>query len=54
MDFLTDILLWPTLISKYSGTMTAAPNFAYALLAKRLRRRAAARRVRPVQRCGAR
>jgi fatty-acyl-CoA synthase len=37
MDFLTDILLWARLIDKYRGTMTAAPNFAYALLAKRLR-----------------
>ncbi|CAA0138153.1 Putative ligase/MSMEI_5285 [Mycolicibacterium vanbaalenii] len=40
MDFLGDILLWPKLISKYKGTMTAAPNFAYNLLAKRLRRQA--------------
>lgn len=40
MDFLTDILLWPRLIDKYAGTMTAAPNFAYALLARRLRRQA--------------
>lgn len=40
MDFLTDILLWPKLIDKYAGTMTAAPNFAYVLLAKRLRRQA--------------
>jgi fatty-acyl-CoA synthase len=40
MDFLTDILLWPKLIDKYAGTMTAAPNFAYVLLAKRLRRHA--------------
>jgi fatty-acyl-CoA synthase len=40
MDFLGDILLWPRLIHKYRGTMTAAPNFAYALLAKRLRRHA--------------
>jgi fatty-acyl-CoA synthase len=40
MDFLTDILLWARLIDKYHGTMTAAPNFAYALLAKRLRRHA--------------
>jgi fatty-acyl-CoA synthase len=40
MDFLGDILLWPRLIDKYQGTMTAAPNFAYALLAKRLRRHA--------------
>lgn len=40
MDFLADILLWPRLIDKYAGTMTAAPNFAYALLAKRLRRQA--------------
>ena len=40
MDFLSDILLWPKLIDKYQGTMTAAPNFAYNLLAKRLRRQA--------------
>ncbi|MGV0745077.1 fatty acyl-AMP ligase [Mycolicibacterium sp. XJ870] len=40
MDFLQDTLLWPRLIDKYKGTMTAAPNFAYALLAKRLRRQA--------------
>ena len=40
MDFLSDILLWARLIDKYKGTMTAAPNFAYALLAKRLRRQA--------------
>ncbi|OSC39112.1 long-chain fatty acid--CoA ligase [Mycobacterium decipiens] len=40
VDFLTDILLWPKLIDKYRATMTAAPNFAYALLAKRLRRHA--------------
>ncbi|MGH3598525.1 MAG: AMP-binding protein, partial [Mycobacterium sp.] len=39
-DFLGDVLLWPRLIDKYRGTMTAAPNFAYALLAKRLRRHA--------------
>ncbi len=38
MDFLGDILLWARLIDKYQATMTAAPNFAYALLAKRLRR----------------
>ena len=40
IDFLADILLWPRLIDKYRATMTAAPNFAYALLAKRLRRHA--------------
>jgi len=40
MDFLRDILLWARLIDKYKGTMTAAPNFAYALLAKRLRKQA--------------
>jgi fatty-acyl-CoA synthase len=40
MDFLCDTLLWARLIDKYKGTMTAAPNFAYALLAKRLRRQA--------------
>jgi fatty-acyl-CoA synthase len=37
-DFLSSPLLWPTLISKYSGTITAAPNFAYALTAKVLAR----------------
>src|SRR6516162_2780915 len=42
IDFLADILLWPKLIDKYRATMTAAPNFAYALLAKRLRRHAKA------------
>jgi fatty-acyl-CoA synthase len=40
VDFVADILLWPKLIDKYRATMTAAPNFAYALLAKRLRRHA--------------
>ncbi len=40
MDFLQDTLLWAKLIDKYRGTMTAAPNFAYALFAKRLRRQA--------------
>jgi fatty-acyl-CoA synthase len=40
MDFLSDTLLWAKLIDKYQGTMTAAPNFAYALFAKRLRRQA--------------
>ena len=40
MDFLRDALLWARLIDKYNGTMTAAPNFAYNLLAKRLRRQA--------------
>ena len=40
MDFLRDTLLWAKLIHKYRGTMTAAPNFAYNLFAKRLRRQA--------------
>jgi fatty-acyl-CoA synthase len=40
MDFLRDTLLWAKLIDKYKGTMTAAPNFAYALFAKRLRTQA--------------
>ena len=40
MDFLRDTLLWGKLIDKYHGTMTAAPNFAYNLFAKRLRRQA--------------
>jgi len=37
-DFLSAPLLWPKLISKYSGTITAAPNFAYALTARVLPR----------------
>ena len=40
MDFLRDTFLWAKLIDKYKGTMTAAPNFAYNLFAKRLRRQA--------------
>jgi acyl-CoA synthetase (AMP-forming)/AMP-acid ligase II len=40
LDFVRDTLLWAKLIDKYKGTMTAAPNFAYALFAKRLRRQA--------------
>ena len=40
IDFLRDTLLWAKLIDKYKGTMTAAPNFAYALFAKRLRKQA--------------
>ena len=33
-DFLRRPLLWPELISRYRGTATAAPNFAYALTAR--------------------
>ena len=40
LDFLRDTLLWARLIDKYRGTMTAAPNFAYNLFARRLRRQA--------------
>ena len=38
VDFLTRPLLWAELISKYRGTVTAAPNFAYAVLARQLAR----------------
>lgn len=41
MDFLGDNLLWAKLIDKYRGTMTAAPNFAYKMLARKLRTQAA-------------
>ncbi|QNG17885.1 fatty acyl-AMP ligase [Rhodococcus triatomae] len=37
MDFLRSPLLWAELIGRYRGTVTAAPNFAYSLLARRLR-----------------
>jgi fatty-acyl-CoA synthase len=40
VDFLRDTLLWAKLIDKYKGTMTAAPNFAYSLFARRLRKQA--------------
>ncbi len=35
-DFMAAPLLWPELISRYGGTVTAAPNFAYAMLGRRL------------------
>jgi fatty-acyl-CoA synthase len=38
VDFLSRPLLWAELISKYGGTVTAAPNFAYAVLGRRLAR----------------
>ncbi|WP_280465587.1 fatty acyl-AMP ligase, partial [Nocardia brasiliensis] len=37
IDFLKRPLLWAELITKYRGTVTAAPNFAYSLLARRLK-----------------
>jgi fatty-acyl-CoA synthase len=37
-DFLGRPLLWADLISRYGGTVTAAPNFAYALLGRQLKR----------------
>jgi fatty-acyl-CoA synthase len=37
-DFLGRPLLWAELISRYRGTVTAAPNFAYAVLARQLAR----------------
>ncbi|MGC0362792.1 fatty-acyl-CoA synthase [Rhodococcus sp. 27YEA15] len=36
MDFLRSPMLWAELMDKYGGTVTAAPNFAYSLLARRL------------------
>jgi fatty-acyl-CoA synthase len=38
VDFLTRPMLWAELISKYGGTVTAAPNFAYAVLGRQLAR----------------
>jgi fatty-acyl-CoA synthase len=37
-DFLSRPLLWAELISRYGGTVTAAPNFAYAVLGRQLGR----------------
>jgi fatty-acyl-CoA synthase len=39
-DFLRNPLLWPELISRFGGTCTAAPNFAYAITARVLPRAA--------------
>ncbi|MGH3888464.1 MAG: fatty acyl-AMP ligase [Pseudonocardiaceae bacterium] len=36
VDFMSRPLLWAELISRHHGTITAAPNFGYALLARRL------------------
>ncbi|SDX80707.1 fatty-acyl-CoA synthase [Amycolatopsis xylanica] len=38
VEFLTGPLIWPQLISKYGGTATAAPNFAYAIVGRRMAR----------------
>lgn len=38
VDFLSRPLLWAELISAHHGTVTAAPNFAYAVLARQLAR----------------
>jgi fatty-acyl-CoA synthase len=37
-DFLGRPILWAELISRHHGTVTAAPNFAYAVLARQLAR----------------
>ncbi|MGM1059821.1 fatty acyl-AMP ligase [Saccharothrix sp. Mg75] len=36
-DFLARPTLWPDLISRHGGTITAAPNFAYAIVARRMK-----------------
>ncbi|WP_026422763.1 fatty acyl-AMP ligase [Actinokineospora inagensis] len=36
VEFLNGPLIWADLISRHRGTITAAPNFAYALLGRRL------------------
>lgn len=38
LDFLRRPVLWAELISRYGGTVTAAPNFAYAVLGRQLAR----------------
>jgi fatty-acyl-CoA synthase len=38
LDFLARPIMWAELISKYHGTVTAAPNFAYAVLGRQLAR----------------
>jgi fatty-acyl-CoA synthase len=36
VDFLSGPLLWPALLSKYRANVTAAPNFAYAMVGRRM------------------
>jgi fatty-acyl-CoA synthase len=38
VEFLSGPLIWPELITKYQGTTTAAPNFAYAIVGRRMAR----------------
>jgi fatty-acyl-CoA synthase len=38
VEFLSGPLIWPDLISRYRGTITAAPNFAYAMVGRRMAR----------------
>ncbi|MHA6801160.1 fatty acyl-AMP ligase [Bounagaea algeriensis] len=38
VDFIARPLLWPELITRYRGTVTAAPNFAYAITGRRMAR----------------
>jgi len=38
VEFLSGPLIWPDLIARHRGTITAAPNFAYAMLGRRLAR----------------
>jgi fatty-acyl-CoA synthase len=38
VEFLSGPLIWPELISRYRGTVTAAPNFAYAIVGRRMAR----------------
>ncbi|MEU4312558.1 long-chain-fatty-acid--CoA ligase [Nocardia sp. NPDC024068] len=40
LAFLKNPLSWADLITKFGGTFTAAPNFAYSVLARRLKRAA--------------
>src|SRR5699024_9141186 len=37
-DFIARPLLWPELISLHGATVTAAPNFAYAITGRRMER----------------
>lgn len=38
VEFLSGPLIWPELISRYRATTTAAPNFAYAIVGRRMAR----------------
>lgn len=48
ISFLKDPIVWLRAISRYSGTHTQAPNFAYALVARKFREYVASSPASPI------